>query len=279
MLLLRTKTAILLALGLLGIAGPLTAQAVLIYPGDPRWEAGTRGSAGTVEITGANPRSGNGSLELQTTGALEDWAFFLHAAGARETASWGLLSALDRLAFDWYRETPVAGDAPWQAQTPVLRLHLRQGSFDAFTFSELVWEQYYTTEGPAETGAWVDQNLLAQNFWRYVEPGKYTIAGGTDQQEPFFPNPLLTHTPSGWSTFLAPEAYIWGISLGVGSNWPLAYLGFVDNVRLGFAGRDLTVDANFELIPEPSTLLLLATGLLAFLGRPALRRRAPSPRA
>lgn len=264
----------LLALGLLVIpvAGTLEAQDV-VFPGDPSWQTDDRGF-GTAAITGTNPRLGNGSLELLTTGALTDWAFFRTVAGVDSlTSSWGLIDNVNHLQFDWFRASlanQTVNDVPWQAQTPVLRLFLRQDIGGSPLFSELVWEQFYTDPSPAVTDQWVTENITDQFFWRFVQgsTGGFTI-NDCSSIDPFFPNPLKTATPGGWATdpnCSLSGAQVWGLSVGVGSSWPDRFQGFADNVQLGFAGdEDLAVHANFELpstpVPEPSTIILLATGL------------------
>ena len=58
----------------------------------------------------------------------------------------GLLSAMDCLAFDWFRETLVTPtDAPWSAQTPVLRLYVWDPNTN--TENQLVWEAFYNNGG------------------------------------------------------------------------------------------------------------------------------------
>ncbi|MGE3618365.1 MAG: PEP-CTERM sorting domain-containing protein, partial [Gemmatimonadales bacterium] len=241
----------------------------VVYQNDPSWTADLRGSA-TAAITTANPRSGNGSLELAATGDLLDWGFYRHEA---PSGSFGLLSQLECLSFDWFREsidTPT--DVPWSAQTPVLRLYVN----DMGVTSELVWEKYYTDGSPTENDVWHTQDLIGQNFWRVIPGQGYTIAGCA-QVDPFFPNPLLTMSPSGWAGGCYSEnAFITAIAAGAGSDWPWQYRGFVDNVRMGFAGQEtLAVNDNFEVqaTPEPATMALLATGLAAMMGTGLVRRR------
>ena len=67
---------------------------------------------------------------------------------------------------------------------------------------------------------------------------------------------------------------ITGISIGIGSQWPLEYAGFVDNVQMEVGG-DVVLDANFDavVVPEPSTWTLMLTGLLVVAGI-SYRRRA-----
>ena len=90
---------------LMGAAGPAWALPTspsciqrdtpnLIPPGDPIWAADlnvypSATNDGTVAITGDNPRSGNGSLALTTSGSLFDWAFFKRTAEG--DGAWGLL--------------------------------------------------------------------------------------------------------------------------------------------------------------------------------------------
>lgn len=242
-----------------------------VYPGNPNWTADARASASGF-ISAANPRTGNASLQLGTTGDLFDWAFYLRAAPA---GGYGLLSQLDCLAFDWFRESVVSptSDVPWDAQSPVLRLLINDGGVE----SELVWEKYYTDASATINDQWIDQDLMGQNFWRVLPGQGYTIAGCL-QADPFFPNPLLTYSLSGWSTSscYTGQAYVAAVSVGVGSAWPREYRGYVDNVRLGFAGQSgFAVNDNFELtpVPEPGTIGLLATGLAGIVGAGLIRRR------
>jgi hypothetical protein len=250
----------------------------LVYPNDPYWGAHIM-SNGEVAITPTNPRNGNGSLELSTTGNLSDWAFYtryaddvkrdIWAPNSDITTSWGLLSDISDLSFDWYRaniplnNTLVDYD-PFFVQTPVLRLLIRDGDIH----SELVWERFYTDSDRSNMilGEWVEEDLIEQNFWRHTFfPVSYTNDSG-DEVESTYLQILLGITPLSWvdveENFYSENAVVYGLSVGVGSYWPANYLGYADTVYLAFNDSAPVIDDNFEFpVPEPSTLLLLLSGM------------------
>jgi hypothetical protein len=283
-----------------GAAPALSAQDVcgqrdtpnLIFPGDPRWLVDKNVypsdvNLASVAITPTNPRSGNGSLELTTTGSLFDWAFFKRVAEG--DAAWGLLAEVNCLTFDWWRDSYTLPTPPppeltaetWQEQTPVLRLLVRDIKDDQPVFSHLVWERWYNTRDalvPTENDQWHFENITGQLLWRHFDGGNtYTNAGcvntsfdGSDQ--------LQTFSLGGWvANCYSATAEIYGIMIGVGSMWPGPYRGFLDNVQLSFAGQEgFVVEDNFEFpsnaVPEPASLVLLASGLLALGGYRRWRR-------
>jgi hypothetical protein len=246
----------------------------IIYPDNTIWQLDERNNIiGDPVISDAHPRSGNASLALTTTGSLYDWAFYTRYAGDPKTSSWGLLSDVSALSFDWYRQampikTEYQSDVPWLAQTPVLRLLVRDGA----DTSELVWEKYYSDSSPAIMNTWSTEDLadgIDDNLWRHVDGIGYTIGDGTNK-DPFFPDPLLAINVSSWNDYYTENAVVYGLSVGVGSNWPDVYSGAVDNIFLSFKnnipdiGITITtaVNDNFELpIPEPATLLLFGSGI------------------
>lgn len=290
---------------LLGGAAPeLSAQAACgsrdtpnaIYPGDSRWLVDKNVypadvNLATVAITGTNPRSGNGSLELTTTGSLFDWAFFKRVAEG--DAAWGLLAEVNCLTFDWWRNSytlpvpppPELTAETWQEQTPVLRLLVRDVKDEQPVFSHLVWERWYNTRDnlvPTENDQWHFENITGQLLWRHFDGGEtYTNAGcvntsfdGSDA--------LQTFTLGGWVTnCYSATAQIYGIMIGVGSMWPGDYHAYLDNVQLAFAGQQgFVVEDNFELptsaVPEPGSLILLGSGFLALGGYRRWRRSSAS---
>ncbi len=305
---------------LIGASSAAAQTKVYPWPGDPSWSPWTV-TGGTAQITGANPRYGNGSLALSTTGNLFDWGFYVHTSGQNP---WGKLGDVSALSFEWFRTSiaptdpnlpyiPQWPDAPWLAQTPVLRLLLGQTIGDQLVMSELVWERWYTDGSATTNDVWMPEDLMGQQFWHNMGGGQYWV--NTDcqaQNGAFVPdgqNPpavwdggLLLGTPNGWANgwfadilasnacaqvgFNLSDAEIYGIMLGVGSNWPDQYGGNVDWLKLAFSGGESQMDyavwANFELpdttVPEPGTVALVATGLVG-LGLANLRKRRKGPKA
>lgn len=313
------RAALRAAVLVLGLSTPGMAQSpVYPYPGDASWMPVDRfwqlltTIDGRAEIAADRPYGGNGSLALGTSGNLLDWAFYATLSGRDPVTGqllnpWGALGDVSALSFAWRRD-PVTQtnpngfdpwpDAPWLAQTPVLRLLL--GDANGLLVGELVWEKYYT-EGagyitPYEN--WQQEDLVGQNFWFNTDWGtQYWVAnGGCEPIDPDDGLPagstLLLATPTGWATgifadipsttacqtrgFTLQDAWIYGIAVGVGSSWPDAYMGYVDHVRLGFGEGVASYDAvyaNFEVVPEPGVMLLLATGLGALMAAQLLKRR------
>lgn len=277
-----------------------------IYPGDPRWnEDAVNAGAVTVGISAANPYNGNGSLELNLGGGLSslggmfDWVFYARTAGAPASSSWGLLSAVESVGMAWYREllgneNLVSPYDPFQVQTPVLRLLVRDEVEGQPIFSHLVWEYYYNQAGRSvgqqfAYDQWFVEDMSNQVFWRHLanmdDAYKYTSINDGCGFGPWSSAGELTQiTAAGWASCYSPTAVVYGIMVGLGSNWPGQYRGYIDHVQLSFAGEENpAVFDNFEFpdgptstVPEPATLVLLGSGLAGLLGAGYLRRRKVS---
>ncbi len=294
--------AILLALAL-GVTAPAMATGLscgprntpnTILPGDPRWAADLnvypdQTNFGTVGITGNNPRSGTGSLELTTSGSLFDWAFFQRLA---QGSPWGLLSAVNCVTFDWFRvgytlppNPPASLTAEtWQEQTPVLRLMVQDNVGGQVVNSQLVWERWYNTKGylsPTPNDQWNFESLTDQLFWRHFDGGNTYTNEGCANGSFTGSNNLQTFDLGGWvSNCYSSSAVVYGIMIGLGSSWPGSYHAYLDNVQLAFNGQPgFAVEDNFELrgpatvTPEPGSLVLLGTGLAGLVVARLVRRR------
>lgn len=274
----QSTLALAVVLAASGVAaGPASAGLIVVTPGDignapatnqwyvtnlrttPAFTSTTTGA-----ITGANPRSGNGSIAMSLTDGTGK-VDFQYLWGYDDTRTLGSLAAL---SYDWYRDGSSTNPG---TQQPALRL-LYDADGDAATLDDtgyLVWEAVYNGLDPVTEDAWVTSDLIDDNFWMR------TFAPGVTIEE--FGISLDEWASTGASSLLADvlsaDTAILGLEFGIGSGWNGQFLGNVDNVSFGFHDEDVTT-FNFELrettVPEPGTLALLALGAVS---AGAVRRR------
>jgi hypothetical protein len=267
-------TATLLSVAFGSIAAH--AATIEVFPGTTWTEQSTFSCPCISSINGNMPRSGNGSLEL--SGARNRVAF-----GDITTFSTnlGLLSNLTALSFEF--RTDNLGSAPPNSY-PIMRVHVVDPT-NGYV-SELIWENGETTNVPFTTGTWQSYDVMASNsMYRFVNFYVPSTPSGFGTNRTFSDLPpgggQTVQSITNWSNNLdtslfnsaglnqfgfSSAAYIAGFSVGIGGG-ATNFLGYADNVTIGFGGVNNTY--NFEMVPEPSTFALfgLATAALAFARR------------
>ncbi len=207
-------------------------------------------AADSSAITGSAPRSGNGSLEL--TG--DRTRFFGLGNPYDSTSNLGLLSDLTDFRFDWSVAVGSSqGTTP--NYSPALRLHI----WDGAQRSELIWENAYNGPTTVVQGMWYSTGT-DDNFSQYV-------AGVGDSL-------IYNRSISDWSSLgYSANAYIAGVSIGVGSSAGSTYHAFADDLVLSFGVNSTTYnfEASAASVPDGGATLLLFGSALA--GFAALRRK------
>lgn len=226
---------------------------------------GTSQFFSSTTISGDRPRSGNGSLRLETTaGNGKASATF---GGTRFSNTGPVLGTLGDLAagsisFEWLVDsaTTTAGN-----RSPAIEFAVRNADGSN---AILKWEAVYNGVGTVPTDTWTTSDISDDNFWMF------NSAGGVIPQYGVTLDDWAAGESFTNSTVFDADSMVVGWAVQAGSGWSDEFYGFVDNVNVTFGNGGATYNANFELegqvIPSPLAGVLGATGLFGVAG---IRRR------
>lgn len=230
-------------------------------------------AGGTVGISTANARSGNGSAQFTSPNNGKADIEYLQGGvnlggNFYASASMGSFSSLLGMSYEWFRDADSTATAHLH---PSLRVILdADGNLaTAGDRGTLVFERVYNNIA-AQSGVWNADSIGASTkLWNTgLGLGKEFDLNGNGY--------AFDSNLSDWQALL-PNAAILGFSSGVGSGWN-TFGGAVDNISWNIGGN-VTL-ANFEVraedtaVPEPVTLALFGAGIVA-VGL-ARRRRHPN---
>jgi len=228
---------------------------------------------GTVGISDAYPRAGNGSVRFSTkpvaapgtTNAKADIEFLPNATQTGTgnfvpTGSLGRFRDLTSMSYDWYRNSSSTNSG---VQHPALRVLLAVPlPGGGFSTGGLVFERAYNVSGNAPTNTWVSDTVSGTSkVWKF---GLSPIPS-----DPLGLGPYNT-TLADWQGYLPQDTQIIGISAGVGSGWGF-FEGAVDNIAWTISGQ--TASFNFEIrgnppvpVPLPAVVWILIVGIILLAG-------------
>jgi PEP-CTERM putative exosortase interaction domain len=242
--------------------------------GNPNWVYNNTRGGGSVGIRNNYPRSGNGSVYFNSTSSSgkADIEYFFDPQNSggnfvpnqlNPNSILGTLDQLTHLSYEWYRDG--SSTAP-NFLHPVLRLGiLRVNSDNSINLGYLVFERVYNGfSGAAPVNSWQSDNIIGSNYGLWA-----TASLGFGDPNVNFSQVFKT-IPDWVSAANAVGATLFVISVnaGIGSGWNGTFEGAVDNITFGFGGNYTTY--NFEVVPEPASMVALGSGLIGLLG---LRRR------
>ncbi|MCS7025883.1 MAG: PEP-CTERM sorting domain-containing protein [Bryobacteraceae bacterium] len=233
--------------------------------GSSGWYYNNVRNNGTVGVRASFPYLSSGSVFFQSpSGAAKaDIEYLPNAANVFGNyvsgASLGRFSDLQSFSYSWYRSSSSTVASHLH---PVMRVLLDADGNLATTGDRggLVFERVYNS-GSVAVNTWVSDTVSSGTYlWNF---GLGLGFAANINATPFAYDATLAE----WQAYF-PNALVIGFSAGVGSGWNGVFSGAVDSISWSLAGQSLTF--NFEVapaadIPEPSTLLLTASGAALLL--------------
>lgn len=242
----------------------LLATDLNITPVNPQgWAAANVRSDASVAITGMLPRAGDGSIQFQTMTVTpgQDKADFQLTWNPDPLRTMG---SLDEVSYEYYRDSSSTTGANFH---PVLRLffYLDQGTPNLADdiVGLFIFEEVYQVGGSVPLDTWDFNDLLNQRFWMFISVSAsgtgvvqnygMTLNDWMNNLDPNTSMPPVGLPGDPTPPTLSAGTAIVGVNVGVGSGWGANFLGYVDNVRLGFGGTTDTY--NFNVVNVPVELM------------------------
>lgn len=257
----------------------VTSPGVLVNPGpgsmsDPAaietWHRTDVRAGSSIGIDGTFTYGAPGSVYLSgTNGTSKADLTYLFSAN-----NYQLLSSFSTGQYSWLKSSASGPDV---APAPSMRLMIYDPVLAATGF--LIYEPYINGPNAAPEDIWTTSAFSATSgsLWLRLQGAScYNNNIGNLPTIQGYAGGASVGCDNATTKSLSASTLIYGVNFGIGSGWNDNFLGAVDGVQFaftsGFSGSfDFqTVGGQQDVVPEPATMTLLATGLA---GMAAARRR------